>query len=275
MVTAIEQGGHGSHIQVKDGTSFHELDFFLGSQRTEALQVADAVMRLLHTFSHRLEALQHVPKVGNLGAFLGKLVLGAHTLYSGIEQVGIAERHIQHGLQRAERGQGNHPVAENAVMYRLVFHLGGQLTLHDEIGVRKVLLEQLPVIQYLYGQVCQSQVAQGHQILIAAFLFLAERGLGKGEEQNAGVKCHVLRGLVLSTKHHARTDNGLRRHAVRTRVLLCLAAASPKSFQIGNLPDVEVVLVLVEHHECIDRLRNPVVHGWYGSDTEIGRVHTV
>ena len=156
MATTIEQGGHGSHIQIENGTGFHELDFLLGSQRTEALQVTDAVMRLLHALTRRLEALQHVPEVGNLGTFLGKLVLDAHSLDDGIEQVGIAERHIQHGFQRAERGQRNHPVAENSVMYRLVFHLGGKFPLHNGIGVRKVLLEQLPMIQYLYGQVCQS-----------------------------------------------------------------------------------------------------------------------
>ncbi|CDD81806.1 unknown [Bacteroides sp. CAG:462] len=211
-------------------------------------------MRFLYALTHRLEALQHVPEIGNFGTFLGKLVLDVHSFDCGIEQVGIAERHIQHGFQRAERGQRNYPVAENSVMYRLLFHLGGQFPFYDGIGVRKVLLEQLPVIQYLYGHVCQSQVAQGYQIFIAAFLLLAERGLGKSEKQDTGVECHILRGLVLSAKHHARTDYSLCRHTVRTRVFLCLATASPKTFQISNLTDVEIVLVLVKYHERIDRL---------------------
>ena len=83
---------------------------------------------------------------------------------------------------------------------------------------------------------------------------MAERSLGKGEEQDTGVECHILRRFVLSTKYHTRTDDGLRRHAVRTRVFLRLTAASPKPFQIGYLTDVKVVLVLVKHYECIDSL---------------------
>ena len=106
-------------------------------------------------------------------------------------------------------------------------------------------------------------------------LRLAERGFREGKEDDTGIKCHVLRGLVLTAKHHAGSDDGLCRHPVRARILLGLSAASPQSFQIGYLADVKVVLVFVQHDKGIDRLRYTVVHGRNGGDTQVGRINPV
>ena len=154
-------------------------------------------------------------------------------------------------LQCAERGQRDDPVAEDAVMDRFVFQFCSQFPFGDGIYFRKVLLKQFPMVQYLYRQMGQPQIAESHQILIISFLRLVERCLGESKEDDTGVKCHVLRGLVLSAKCHAGSDDGLGRHSVRTCVLFSLATATPKTFEVGYLADVKVVFVLVQYNKCV------------------------
>lgn len=61
----------------------------------------------------------------------------------------------------------------------------------------------------------------------------------------------ILRRSFNDPQDHARADDGLCGHAVRAGILLCPVAAPPKSFQIGNLSDVKVVLVLVKHDKVL------------------------
>lgn len=131
------------------------------------------------------------------------------------------------------------------------------------------------MLQNLQREVSKPQAAHSLQLFIALLLLIAEGGLGIGEEEYTGIERHVLRRLFLAADDHSGGDNSLGCHAIGQRVLLRLATASPQSLEKGNLPDVEVVLVLIEHHQRIDRLGHSVVHGRNGSHSHVGRFHIV
>ena len=120
-----------------------------------------------------------------------------------------------------------------------------------------------------------SERTHGDKILVSVALRLGERGLGESEEKNTGKESHVLCGLVLTAQRYPGGDDGLRCHAVRVLILLCLTASAPQTFEVCDFTHIEVVFVLVENDKRVDRLTDTVVHGRNGGNTEVRRVDAV
>ena len=95
----------------------------------------DAEMRFIDSAALGVEALQSLPEVAHLGAFLCRLVLQTHTGHGHREQVVVAERKRQHRFEGAESGKRNNPVAEDTVMYLLTLDNLRQLRFGERVGI--------------------------------------------------------------------------------------------------------------------------------------------
>ena len=140
-VPAAEQRGDGRHIQVKNRVGFLELDVHVRQHRTELGEVTDVEVYLLYAFADRLPALSIFQKSATSELSLASSFWLRMPLMQ-VSSIWVVERQVQHGFQRTESSQRNHPVAKDTVVNLFILHPDGQLVLGDAVEGCEVLLKR-------------------------------------------------------------------------------------------------------------------------------------